>query len=360
MDVEFARVLVSVGSVPTVFPISGLTDNAVGFKTLADAIWLRNRVLRQLDVAQATSDPEERRRQLTFTFIGGGYAGVEALAELESMARDAVRRYQGLSAADLRWVLVEARDTLLPGLHPKLASFTEGVLRKRGVELYLGTRLESCVDKVVVLSGGAVEPYASETIVWTAGQRANPDVQGFGLPTDELGRVIVDDGTQVVGLPGVFAIGDAARVPVPEGGFAPMTAQHAVRQARVAAVNIAASLGVGPSDPFRVPQPRPRRHVGEVAGDGTGDAVHLHRAARLVDGALLPPAHDPRAGSQGTGGERLDDLAAVPAGCLPARPAGQADAPGTVPAGLITRAGLEHSPGGPRSLRPGSRGPVAG
>ena len=81
--------------------------------------------------------------------------------------------------------------------------------------------------------------------MWTAGQRANPDVQGFGLPTDELGRVIVDDGTQVVGLPGVFAIGDAARVPVPEGGFAPMTAQHAVRQARVAAVNIAASLGVG-------------------------------------------------------------------------------------------------------------------
>jgi NADH dehydrogenase len=245
VHIEFARVLVSPGSVPTVFPVPGLTDNAVGFKTLADAIWLRNRVLRQLDVAQATSDPEERRRHLTFTFVGGGYAGVEALAELESMARDAVRRYQGLSSEDLRWVLVEARDTLLPGLHPKLASFTERVLRRRGVELYLGTKLESCVDKVVVLSGGAVEPYVSETIVWTAGQRANPDVQGFGLPTDDLGRVIVDDGTEVMGMPGVFAVGDAARVPVPEGGFAPMTAQHAVRQAKVAAVNIAASLGVG-------------------------------------------------------------------------------------------------------------------
>ncbi len=240
-----------------------------------------------------------------------------------------MRRYQGLSAADLRWVLVEARDTLLPGLHPKLASFTEGVLRKRGVELYLGTRLESCVDKVVVLSGGGVEPYASETIVWTAGQRANPDVQGFGLPTDELGRVIVDDGTQVVGLPGVFAIGDAARVPVPEGGFAPMTAQHAVRQARVAAVNIAASLGVGRRIRFEYRNRGLAVTLGKWQGTAQVMPVHLHRAAGLVDGPFLPPADDPRAGSQGPGGERLDDLAAVPAGCLPARPAGQADAPRT-------------------------------
>ncbi len=245
VDVEFARALVAPGSVPTIFPIPGLTEHAVGFKTLADAIWLRNRVLRQLDVAQATSDGEERRRHLTFTFVGGGYAGVEALAELESLARDAVVRYQGLGIGDFRWVLVEARETLLPGLHPKLAVFTERILRDRGVDLYLGTRLQSCLDKMVVLSDGVTPPYPSETIVWTAGQRPNPDVDDFGLPTDESGRVLVDAGMEVEGLPGVFVIGDAARAPVPEGGFAPMTAQHAVREAKVAAINISASLGIG-------------------------------------------------------------------------------------------------------------------
>ncbi|CAN5466203.1 NAD(P)/FAD-dependent oxidoreductase [soil metagenome] len=245
LRLEFARALVSPGSVPTIVPVPGLTAHAVGFKTLADAIWLRNRVLRQLEVAQASSDPADRRRHLTFTFVGGGYAGVEALAELESLARDAVRRYQGLTIENFRWVLVEAQQTLLPGLHPDLASFTAKVLRRRGVEVHLGTRLVSCIDKTVVLSGEPVDPYRSETIVWTAGQRPNPDVAGFGLPTDERGFVPVDEGMEVIGVPDVFMVGDAAKVPVPEGGFAPMTAQHALREAKVAAVNIAASFGVG-------------------------------------------------------------------------------------------------------------------
>ncbi len=156
--IEFRSALLSPGSIPTTFPIPGLLDEAVGFKTLADAIWLRNRVLHQLDVAEAEKDREDRERALTFTFVGGGYAGVEAIAELESLARDAVRRYPTLRMQDFRWVLVEAQDTLLPGLHPRLASFTERVLRRRGIEVHLGTRLESCTGGTVALSGDSVAP----------------------------------------------------------------------------------------------------------------------------------------------------------------------------------------------------------
>ncbi len=244
-DIEFRSVVVSPGSVPTTFPIPGLLDNAVGFKSLADAIWLRNRLLHQLDAAEAATDLAERRRLLTFTFVGGGYAGVEALAELESLARDALKRYRRLTPADFRWVLVEAQDTLLPGLHPDLSSFTEKVLRRRGVEVYLSTRLESCVDRVVHLSHDRVAPYPSATIVWTAGQRPNPVVREWGLPVDERGSVAVDETMAVTGLPDVYALGDVAAVPDPEGGLAPNTAQHALRQASVAARSVAASFGVG-------------------------------------------------------------------------------------------------------------------
>lgn len=249
-EIAFRTALLSPGSVPSVLPIPGLTEHAVGFKTLADAIWLRNRVLRQLDTAEATHDHEERRRQLTFTFVGGGYAGVEALAELESLARDAVRRYPGLSTADFRWVLVEAQDALLPGLHPKLSSFTEKVLRKRGIEVHLATRLMSCAGKLVELSGDRIAPFHSETIVWTAGQRPAPHAGRWNLPVDDRGFIPVDDGMRVVDRPGYYAVGDVAAVPDPDGGIAPNTAQHALREATVAAVNIAADLGVGEATRF--------------------------------------------------------------------------------------------------------------
>ena len=363
VEVEFARALVAPGSVPTIFPIPGLTEHAVGFKTLADAIWLRNRVLRQLDVAQATSDGEERRRHLTFTFVGGGYAGVEALAELESLARDAVVRYQGLGIGDFRWVLVEARETLLPGLHPKLAVFTERILRDRGVDLYLGTRLQSCLDKMVVLSDGVTPPYPSETIVWTAGQRPNPDVDDFGLPTDESGRVLVDAGMEVEGLPGVFVIGDAARAPVPEGGFAPMTAQHAVREAKVAAINISASLGIGKRTTLTYRNRGLAVTLGKWQGTAQVRRFTFTGPLGVVDGPVLPPADDPRSGPQGPGGQRLDDLAAVPSRRLPAGPAGHADPAraGRSRVGEpLVRSGLERAPGGPRWRRRGSRGPVGG
>ena len=250
-DVTFRSLVLSPGSVPTVFPIPGLLEHAVGFKTLPDAIWLRNRVLRQLEAAEATDDLEHRRQLLTFTFVGGGYAGVEALAELESLARDALRTYDKLRPRDLRWVLVEAADRLLPGLDRRLATYSESQLRKRGIEVHLGVRMESCEDGVVVLSDEKLPPYRSATIVWTAGQRPNPLAAELGLPTDERGRIVVDDHLRVPGFPDVYAVGDAAAVPDPTGGVCPATAQHALRQGKVAGTNVAADLGAGTPERFR-------------------------------------------------------------------------------------------------------------
>ena len=249
-QIAYRTLILSPGSVPTVAPIPGLVECAVGFKTLADAIWLRNRVLHQLEVADSEPDPNRRRRMLTFTFIGGGYAGVEALAELESLVSDALRRYRGLGRHDVRWVLVEARDTLLPGLSPRLATYTERQLRRRGVEVHLSTRMESCVDYRVVLSDGAAEPYWSDTIVWTAGQRPSPLVASLGLPLDEQQRLIVDDHLRVPGAPGLYAVGDSAAVPDPDGGTSPGTAQHALRQGKRCGKNVAADYGVGTAGPF--------------------------------------------------------------------------------------------------------------
>lgn len=244
-DLSWEQLVLSPGSVPSVIAVPGLVDHAVGFKTLPDAIWLRNRVLRQLETADATSDAQRRRELLTFTFVGGGYAGVEALAEMESLVSDALPTYPSLSRNDLRWVLIEARNSLLPGLDPKLARYSERHLRRRGVEILLETWLESCVDKTIVVSKPGVAPYVSETIVWATGQRPSPLVSNLGLETDEAGRLIVDDHIRAVGRSDVFALGDAAAVPDPDGGICPGTAQHAVRQAKVCARNVAASLGVG-------------------------------------------------------------------------------------------------------------------
>ena len=250
-SISFRSVIIAPGSAARVLPIPGLVEHAVGFRTLADAIWLRNNVLAQLEAANAATDASRRRAMLTFTFIGGGYAGVEALAELESMARDALRMYPKLRVGDMRWVLIEAQATLLPGIAPTLARYTARLLRKRGIEVYTESRLASCLDGVVMLDRADIAPYRCETIVWTAGQRPSPFVADLGLPLDERGRVVVDEYLAVPGVADTFVIGDAASVPDPDGGTTPPTAQHALRQGRVAAINAAADLGIGTRAPFR-------------------------------------------------------------------------------------------------------------
>lgn len=268
LEVSHRFLVLSPGSVPVTMDVPGLRENAVGFKTIADAMWLRNQVLNQLEAAEAVDDPTERRKLLSFTFVGGGYAGVESLAELESLAVAAASRYHRAKRSDMRWVLVEAADTLLPGLSKRLARYTERQLRRRGIEIHLSTRLSSCTDGTVVLDDPSVKPYACETVVWTTGQRPSGLGAAAGLPVDSRGRTPVDDHLRVEGHPGVYAVGDMAAVPDRGGGFCPPTAQHAMRQGIRCGRNIAAELGSGTAAPFRYRN----RGLAVTLGDGKGTA----------------------------------------------------------------------------------------
>jgi NADH dehydrogenase len=237
------------GSRSRTLPIPGLAERGIGFKTVTEAIYLRNRLLSNLDSASETADEGLRRSLLTFVFVGGGYAGVEALAELEDLARGVLGLYPTLRAADLRWVLVEAAERILPELGEDLADYARERLEERGIEVRLRTRLESALDGWIALSDG--ERFRADTLVWTAGVKPSPLARISGLPTDEAGRILVDDELRVVGVPDAWAGGDVAAVPDrATGTITPPSAQYALRQARRLADNLAASLEGRPGRPF--------------------------------------------------------------------------------------------------------------
>jgi NADH dehydrogenase len=246
---RYDQLLLATGSVSRSLPIEGLSEHAIGFKSLADAIWLRNHVIETLEAANATEDPAGRQELLTYVFIGGGYSGLEALAELQDFAADAIQSYPRARLTGIRFLLIEASDRILPEIPRKLADYTTRELRGRGIEIRLGTALESVSADAVALSTG--ERIATRTVVWTAGVIAHPSLRSMGVQLDERGRVAVDDYLRVPGLDGVYAAGDCAAVPDPDGGLCPPTAQHAIRQGRVAARNMAAGLGVGKERRFR-------------------------------------------------------------------------------------------------------------
>src|SRR5262252_2876540 len=187
VEVHYDDIVVAPGSVSRTLPIPGLRENAVGFKTIGEAIWLRNHVLERLDVAATTVDPATRARALTFVFVGAGYAGIEALAEMEDMTRDALRYYDELDPAEMHWVLVEATHRVLPEVDRDMGAYTVEQLRRRGLDVRLETRLESCVDGVVKLSDG--DEFAADTIVWTAGVKPSPMLDHTDLPRDGKGRL---------------------------------------------------------------------------------------------------------------------------------------------------------------------------
>lgn len=249
-EIDYDVLVLAGGSRSRVLPVPGLGERGIGFKTVQEAIFLRNRILSRLDVAAESDDLERRRSALTFVFVGGGYAGVEALGELEDLARDALRNYPMLGRADMRWVLVEAAGAILPELGPSLASYAQTRLEDRGIEVLLHTRLESAEGGIIALSDGQTFP--ADTLVWTAGVRASSLAARSGLPVDEANRVLVDEFLRVVGTPDAWAAGDAAAVPdVTTGTLSPPTAQHAMRQARLLAENVTASLTGGSLLKFR-------------------------------------------------------------------------------------------------------------
>jgi NADH:ubiquinone reductase (H+-translocating) len=250
-ELRYDQLLLSLGSVSRLLPVPGLDQHAIGFKSLADAIWLRNHVVETLEQANATEDPAGRDELLTYVFVGGGYAGLEALAELQDFAADAMDQYPRARLHGMRWILVEATDRVLPETDRELADWALREMRGRGIDIRLGTRLEEVTATSASLSTGEVLP--TRTVVWTTGVAPHPSLRGLGVPLDDAGRVPTDSYLRVEGMNAVWAIGDCAAVPDPArpGLPCPPTAQHAVRQGPVAAHNIAAELGLGTPRPFR-------------------------------------------------------------------------------------------------------------
>ncbi|HEY8373776.1 MAG TPA: NAD(P)/FAD-dependent oxidoreductase [Pseudonocardiaceae bacterium] len=258
--------VVALGSVARTLPIPGLAEHGIAAKTIGEAIYLRNHVLSRLDAASSATDPELRRRLLTFVVIGGGFAGIETLAELEDMARYATRYYKNIKPGDMRWVLVDAANRVLPEVSPKMGVYTVRQLMKRGIEVYLETLVKSLEGGHVVLSDGT--EFDADTIIWTAGVKANPVLANTDLPLDPRGRVRCTAQLQVEGLTDAWAAGDCAAVPDlsrteedPQATCSP-SAQHAVRQAKRLADNIIATLR------GRQPKTYYHRYVGSVAGLG--------------------------------------------------------------------------------------------
>jgi NADH:ubiquinone reductase (H+-translocating) len=241
LAVRYERLVLALGSVTRTVPVPGLAEHALGFNDLADAIALRNHILRELEAADAELDPERARRHLGFVFVGAGYAGVEALAELQDLVRDALRHYPRLRTMPQRWVLVEAGDRILHELPERLGTYVVRLLERQGAEVRTRTRLELLDAESATLSDG--ERIETHTLVWTAGVRPNPLLAEWGLPVDEAGRVQVDEQLRVAGRDAVWALGDGARVPnAATVGPDPPTSQHALRQARRLAKNLAGDV----------------------------------------------------------------------------------------------------------------------
>ena len=249
-ELGYDHLILALGSVARTLPVPGLAEHAVGFKTIAEAISLRNRVIQSFEIAESCSDPEEARSYLSYVFVGAGYAGVEALAELQDFAADVINHYPRCRVQGMRWVLIEAQDRIMQEVTPDLAAFTTRELRARGIEVRTQTRLDEVTDAHAKLSDGEIVP--SRTLAWTAGVKPPPLVGKLGLPLGEHGRIQVDRYMQVDGRDDVWAIGDAAAVPDParKGQPCPQTAQHSMRQGRRVARNVAAALGTGRKRPF--------------------------------------------------------------------------------------------------------------
>ncbi|MEE1818911.1 NAD(P)/FAD-dependent oxidoreductase [Streptomyces sp. SP18ES09] len=277
VDLAYDELVLAPGSVSRTLPVPGLADHGIGFKTVEEAIGLRNHVIEQMDIASSTRDPAIRDAALTFVFVGGGYAGVEALAELEDMARYTARYYHNIKPEDLRWVLVEATGRILPEVGEDMGRYAVRELRNRNIDVRLDTRLESCEDRVAVLSDGSRLP--TRTVVWTAGVKPAPLLAATDLPLDGRGRLRCTAHLAVEGAPHAWAAGDAAAVPdvtaAEPGKQCAPNAQHAVRQARVLAENIAASLRGQPLKQYA------HAYVGSVASLG------LHKGVAHVYGRKL-------------------------------------------------------------------------
>jgi NADH dehydrogenase len=280
VDVSYQRLVIALGSIARMLPLPGLAEHALTFKDLADAVRLRDHVIGRLDAAE--DDRRHAGRHLTFVFVGAGYAGVEALAEMRQLVADALRHYPALRGVQQRWVLVEAGPRILAEVPDKLAAYTSLRLRRLGVEVLTSTSVAAVDEHVVTLTSGRRIP--TETLVWTAGTTVNPLVRSLGLPLDDRGRIRVDASLRVRGRTDIWALGDCAAVPnaATPDAFDPPTCQHAIRQARTVAASLA-----GDARPYRYTSIGEGATLGRSAG--IARVFGLHVRGRL--GALVTRAY---------------------------------------------------------------------
>jgi NADH dehydrogenase len=249
--VTYDRLLLTAGSVNRLLPIPGVAEHAHGFRSIAESLYLRDHLLRQLELADIADDRDVRDARCTFVVVGAGYTGTEVAAHGHLFTRYAARHHPGLREQRIRWLLLDLAPRVLPELNPRLSATAHRVLTQRGVEIRTGTSVTEATTDGVRLSDGEFLP--TRSLIWCVGVRPDPLVERLGLPTEQ-GRLTVDEYLAVPDHPEILACGDLAAVPdrTRPRQITAMTAQHAVRQGKLAARNIAASLGHG--------RPRAYRH----------------------------------------------------------------------------------------------------
>jgi NADH dehydrogenase len=246
----YDRLILTAGSVDKLLPIPGVASYAHGFRSIAEALYLRDHITRQLELAAVAADAAERQARCTFVVVGAGYTGTEVAAEGQLLTSRLAKTMPGLAGQPIRWLLLDTAPRLLPELDPRLSKTADRVLRRRGVEVRTGQSVAAALEDCAQLSTGEKVP--TRSLIWCVGVRADPLVGGLDLATSR-GRLVVDEFMAVPGADGIYACGDCAAVPdlTRPGQVCGMTAQHATRQGRLVARNVAASLGTGTAKPYK-------------------------------------------------------------------------------------------------------------
>ncbi len=278
-EIPYQDIIMSAGAVTKTFPIPGLAENGIGLKTIEEAVALRNQVQEKIESGSMERDEAARRRALTFVVVGGGFAGIEAIAELEDLARAAVRRNARMTMQDVRFVLVEALGSIMPEVTEEQGKGVIAHLRSRGIEVLLNTSLSSAVDGKLELMNmpdkTPADSFETDTLVWTAGVQANPLAKASGFPVDERGRIKAGADLRITGddgpLDNAWTAGDVSAVPDLSGGgvggYCVPNAQHAVRQAKRLTSNLLAAREGGELVDYKHTTMR------AVAGFGLGKGV---------------------------------------------------------------------------------------
>jgi NADH dehydrogenase len=266
-EVAYDYLVIALGSITNYFGVRGAQEKAFTFKSLKDAVRLKNQILEMFERADLKRHPDERRKLLTFTLVGAGCTGVELATEIDDLARKTLaRHYPHLDVREVRVVLAEATGRIIPCVSDRLANLGLEKLRQKGIEVRLHAPVVRVSDGAIELADGEFIP--TETVIWTAGVKANPVVESLPAEKDKLGRVVVDEYLELPVFPGVFAIGDCAHCRDPRLGDAlPPTAQVAIQQARCLADNLVSELRGQEKQPFVY------RHHGDLVSLGAGDGV---------------------------------------------------------------------------------------